>query len=152
MTRVWIEAAINGPWGKTRQPGIPVTASTIIADGVACARAGAAIIHLHAYDERTGQQKDDWRLYAEVIEGIRAQCDAIVYPTIPIAGSSYANGAMTTARDRYAHIEELAKRGLATVSPRPSTTAATPFPTIALASVAGGKTMPSALRKRCMNA
>lgn len=113
MTKVWIEAAINGPWGKARQPGIPVTTSTIIADGIACAKAGAAIIHLHAYDETTGQQKDDWRLYAAVIEGIRAKCDAIVYPTIPIAGSSYANGAMTTARERYAHIEELAKRGLA---------------------------------------
>lgn len=113
MTGVWIEAAINGPWGKARQPGIPVTASAIIADGIACAKAGAAIIHLHAYDEKTGQQKDDWQLYAAVIEGIRAKCDAIVYPTIPIAGASYANGAITSAQERYAHIEELSRRGLA---------------------------------------
>lgn len=112
MTKVWIEAAINGPWGKTRQPGIPISARDIVADGVACARAGAAIVHLHVYDEATGEQKDDWQLYAAVIEGIRSQCDAIVYPTIPIAGSSYANGAMKTAQERYAHLAELAKRGL----------------------------------------
>lgn len=110
--KVWIEAAINGPWGKARQPGIPVSTQDIIADGVASAKAGAAIVHLHVYDEATGQQKDDWQLYAAAIEGIRAQCDAIIYPTIPIAGSSYANGAMKTAQERYEHLEELAKRGL----------------------------------------
>jgi 3-keto-5-aminohexanoate cleavage enzyme len=109
---VWIEAAINGPWGKSRQPGIPVSTKDIVADGIASARAGAAIIHLHVYDEATGQQKDDWQLCAAAIEGIRAQCDAIIYPTIPIAGSSYANGAMKTAQERYEHLEELAKRGI----------------------------------------
>lgn len=113
MAKVWIEAAINGPWGKARQPGIPVSTKDIISDGIAAAKAGAAIVHLHVYDEATGQQRDDWQLYAAVIDGIRAQCDAIVYPTIPIAGSSYANGEMKTARERYEHLEELAKRGLA---------------------------------------
>lgn len=112
MTKVWIEAAINGPWGKQRQPGIPTSTSEIVADGIACAKSGAAIVHLHVYDEASGQQKDDWELYARAIEGIRAQCDAIIYPTIPIAGSSYANGAMKTAAERYAHLEELARRGL----------------------------------------
>lgn len=111
-SKVWIEAAINGPWGKTRQPGIPISTKDIVADGVAAAKAGAAIVHLHVYDEASGQQRDDWQLYASAIEGIRAQCDAIIYPTIPIAGSSYANGAMKTAAERYAHLEELAKRGL----------------------------------------
>ncbi|MBY0532639.1 MAG: 3-keto-5-aminohexanoate cleavage protein [Xanthobacteraceae bacterium] len=110
--KVWIEAAINGPWGKSRQPGIPISTKDIVADGIASAKAGAAIVHLHVYDEATGQQKDDWQLYAAVIEGIRAKCDAIIYPTIPIAGSSYANGTMKTAQERYEHLEELAKRGL----------------------------------------
>jgi 3-keto-5-aminohexanoate cleavage enzyme len=113
MTKVWIEAALNGPWGKERQPEIPVLIKDIVADGIACAKAGAAVIHLHAYDESTGRQKDDWEIYAPIIEGIRAQADCIVYPTIPIAGSSYANGEMKTAAARYAHLEELAKRGLA---------------------------------------
>lgn len=112
MTKVWIEAALNGPWGKERQPGIPVAIKDIIADGIACAEAGAAIIHLHAYDEATGRQKDDWQIYAPIIQGIRAKADVIVYPTIPIAGSGYA-GELKSAKERYAHLEELAKRGLA---------------------------------------
>jgi 3-keto-5-aminohexanoate cleavage enzyme len=111
MPKVWIEAALNGPWGRQRQADIPVSVDEIVADGIASAKAGAAIIHLHAYDENTGRQRDDWQTYARVIEGIRAQCDVIVYPTIPIAGSGFA-GAVTSARERYAHLEELAKRGL----------------------------------------
>jgi uncharacterized protein (DUF849 family) len=111
MPKVWIEVALNGPWGRERQPTIPVSVEAIVADGIAAAKAGAAIVHLHAYDDNTGRQRDDWQTYARIIEGIRAQCDAIVYPTIPIAGSGFA-GALTSARERYSHLEELAKRGL----------------------------------------
>jgi uncharacterized protein (DUF849 family) len=50
MHKVWIEAALNGAWTRARQPGIPDTVEAIIAEGVACARAGATIIHAHAYD------------------------------------------------------------------------------------------------------
>ncbi len=109
MRPVWIEAALNGPWGRERQPGIPVTVEEIVADGIACAAAGAAIIHVHAYDPATGRQDDRWETYARIIEGIHAATGAIVYPTIPLAGSAYA-GAHGAAR--YAHTAELARRGL----------------------------------------
>ena len=91
MNKVWIEAALNGPWGRERQPGIPMTVDEIVADGLAAADAGAAIIHLHAYDPATGRQKDEWETYARIIEGIKAKADVIVYPTIPLAGSDYAS-------------------------------------------------------------
>src|SRR4029077_17905551 len=68
---VWLEAALNGPWGRDLQPGIPVTVAEIIAEGIACAEAGAAIVHIHAYDAATGRQKDDPELYAAIIAGIR---------------------------------------------------------------------------------
>jgi uncharacterized protein (DUF849 family) len=110
--KVWLEAALNGPWTRERQPDIPVMVSEIVADGIACAKAGAAIIHLHAYDEASGRQQDDWQTYARLIEGIREQCDVIVYPTIPIAGSGFAGALSLTAKERYAHLEELAKRKL----------------------------------------
>ncbi len=112
MGKIWIEAAINGAWTRERQPAIPITKDEIIADGVACAKAGAAIIHLHAYDEATGRQKDSYEIYAPLIEGIRAQCDAIVYPTLPITGSGYA-GELRSAQERYRHLEKLAQNGLA---------------------------------------
>ena len=41
-TPIWIEAAINGPWGKERQPGIPISIPDIVADGIAAVQAGAA--------------------------------------------------------------------------------------------------------------
>ena len=109
MSKVWIEAALNGPWGRERQPGIPVTVEEIVADGLAAAKAGAAIVHVHAYDPSTGRQKDEWETYARIIEGIRSKVDVIVYPTIPLAGSDYA---AANAQRRFAHTAELARRGL----------------------------------------
>jgi uncharacterized protein (DUF849 family) len=107
----WIEAALNGPWGRGMQPGIPVAVAEIVADGIACAEAGAAIVHLHAYDEATGRQKDDWQIYARIIDGIRARHDVIVYPTIPLAGGPDASAPMT-AEARFAAVRELARRKL----------------------------------------
>ena len=104
-----IEVALNGPWGRARVPHLPVEPAELIAQGIACAEAGAAVIHLHAYDPATGRQNDDWRIYARLIEGIRARVDAIVYPTIPLAGSGLSEGEQGS---RFAHLEELGRRGL----------------------------------------
>ena len=109
---VWVEVALNGPWGRSLQPGSPITVAEIVAEGVAAAEAGAAIVHFHAYDEASGKQKDDWELYARIIEGLRAKVDVIAYPTIPLAGSGLGALEPTGARERFRHIEELARRGL----------------------------------------
>lgn len=103
--RTWLEVALNGPWGRGRQPGIPVRIEDIIAEGIACAQEGAAIVHVHAYDEASGRQRDDAELYARIIEGIRARADCIVYPTIPFGGEH-------TPSSRFAAVEGLARRGL----------------------------------------
>src|SRR5690349_2838479 len=118
---VWREVALNGPWARERQPLIPVAEDEIIADGIACACAGAAIVHLHAYDVATGRQKDDPAIYARIFEGIRKEADVIVYPTIPLAGFVDAPEAGAAAA-RYAAVEELAAKGLiewAVVDPGP---------------------------------
>jgi uncharacterized protein (DUF849 family) len=111
MAKTWLEAALNGPWTRKNQPRIPVTVDEIVADGIAAAGEGAAIIHVHPYDPGTGRQKDDADIYARIIEGIRAKVDAIVYPTLPsdaVAGSELSGvGAW-----RHAPVEELARRGL----------------------------------------
>ena len=104
MGKTWLEVALNGSWGKGRQPRIPVRVADIVAEGIACASEGAAIIHVHAYDEKTGRQDDRADLYARIIEGIRAKADCIVYPTIPFRPSA--------PEDRFAAVEELARRGL----------------------------------------
>lgn len=109
--KVWVEVALNGPWSRDRQPRMPLTVDELIAEGVACVKAGAAIVHLHAYDPQTGRQNDDPNVYAAVIEGIRAQVDAIVYPTLPFIGGrdAFVAGAVDA---RYAAVEDLARKGL----------------------------------------
>ena len=106
----WIEAAINGPWGPDRQPGSPITVEECIEEGVACVEAGAAIVHVHAFDPETNQQDDDPDAYARIIEGIRDRTDAIVYPTIPTMG--VGGRAEMSPAERYAHQAELGRRGL----------------------------------------
>lgn len=109
--KTWVEVALNGPWSRKTQPNIPVTVNEIVEQGIACVKAGASIVHLHAYDENTGKQKDDADLYARIIEGIRSKVDAIVYPTVPSA-SLGGSGQELSAQQRYAHIEKLGQRGL----------------------------------------
>jgi 3-keto-5-aminohexanoate cleavage enzyme len=108
--KTWLEVALNGAWTRRLQPLIPVAPEEIIAEGIAAVRAGAAIVHLHAYDAESGRQRDDADLYAQIFEGIRAEVDAILYPTIPHIEPS--PDAAERARRRYAAIEALAERGL----------------------------------------
>ena len=104
MGSVWIEVALNGPWGRARQPGAPDDVARIVAEGIACAKAGACIVHVHAYDGG-GPQTFDWQVYARIIEGVRAEIDVPVYPSIPMGGG-------LSPEQRFAHIEALAERGL----------------------------------------
>lgn len=104
--KTWLEVALNGPWGRKAQPGIPIRVADIVAQGIECAREGAAIVHVHAYDESSGRQRDDAELYARIIDGIRAKADCIVYPTIPLGSAGMS------ARERFAAIEALGRRGL----------------------------------------
>jgi 3-keto-5-aminohexanoate cleavage enzyme len=105
--------ALNGPWSRTLQPGIPDTIEAIVAEGIACARAGATIVHTHAYDGG-GPQTFDWQVYARIIEGIRAEIDVPVYPAYPsiLTTSIDASLLVADAAARFAHIEALAARGL----------------------------------------
>ena len=109
--KTWLEVALNGPWGRERQPRAPITVDDIVNEGIACAKAGAAIVHIHAYDEATGRQSDDWQQIARIIGGIRQSVDVIVYPTIPFIGEA-SSPKLLGAAARFTHLDELGKRGL----------------------------------------
>ena len=111
MHKVWIEAALNGPWSRKFQPGIPDTVEAIIAEGVACARAGATIVHLHAYDGG-GPQTYDWQVYARIIEGIRNQIDVPIYPSFAPFMLADVNADVADPAVRFFHVEQLIARGL----------------------------------------
>ncbi len=93
---------MNGAAGQGFQPNIPVTVQSIIEEGVACAKAGAAIVHVHAYDD-SGQGVEDADTYSRIIEGIREQVDVIVYPTLSLFGD---------IEQRFAPVQTLIERGL----------------------------------------
>jgi 3-keto-5-aminohexanoate cleavage enzyme len=116
MRKVWIEAALNGPWSRALQPGIPDTVEAIIAEGITCARAGAAIIHTHAYDGG-GPQTFDWQVYARIIEGIRAKVDVPIYPSFPTSMIGSGTAGIPDAETRFSHVDALASRGLVEFAP-----------------------------------
>lgn len=107
----WLEVAVNGPWSRSRQPNIPLTADEIVNEALACAAEGASIIHFHAYDETTGRQRDDYEIYAPIIERIRAKTDVICYGTLPFAGSVDAPSPLNPAQ-RFSAVDQLVKAGL----------------------------------------
>lgn len=112
MSRIWLEAAVNGPWTRGNQPAIPLSAAEIAADCLACAKAGAAIVHFHPYDTGTGLQVDTTEAYAEVIERVREVDEkVIVYGTLPMAGLPNVSDTMSP-QQRFAHVKGLAERGL----------------------------------------
>ena len=99
---VWLEVALNGAAGQSFQPGIPICEKKIIQEGIACANAGAKIVHLHAYDT-DARPTEDVDVYSRIFEGILAKVDVILYPTLSLEGN---------ADERYSTFITLAERGL----------------------------------------
>ncbi len=78
MNKVIITAALTGAQqGKAANPNLPEQPEEIIAQAVECARAGAGIVHLHARDQ-AGKATAEVKLFRQLVEGIRAQCDVIL--------------------------------------------------------------------------
>jgi uncharacterized protein (DUF849 family) len=97
-----IEAAINGATLKAQNPNVPRSVEEISSCACACIEAGATIVHHHT-DDSIIQARHDASPYREAWTRIRQRHpDAILYPTMGSGGSH------TNAKERYAHIEELA--------------------------------------------
>jgi uncharacterized protein (DUF849 family) len=109
--KTWLEVALNGPWSRAHRAHIPVTVKEIVEQGIACVKAGAAIVHVHACDEGDASRTGDPGSYAQIIEGIRNKVDAIVYPAFPTADFAGQAGG-TPPQRRFAHVEALARRRL----------------------------------------
>ena len=109
--QVCVEVALNGAWTRRVQPRMPITPDEIIAEAVACAEAGASVVHFHAYDAASGEQTTELDVVAGILEGIRARADVIAYPTI-----RYLSNPQQIQPDagqlRNAHVPALAKLGL----------------------------------------
>lgn len=116
---VIITCALTGA-GDTvaRSEHVPVTPEQIADAGIAAARAGAAIVHVHVRDPETGAGSRDVALYREVVERIRASdVDVVVNTTAGMGGdlaldprdpTTFVEGTdLVSGVERLAHVEEL---------------------------------------------
>lgn len=59
-------------------PHLPITPAEIAEGAIEAAKAGAAILHLHARDRKTGQPSQSPDLFKEILPVIRQGCDGII--------------------------------------------------------------------------
>ena len=79
MSKIIVTCAITGSiHTPSMSPHLPVTADQIAGQAIGAARAGAAILHLHARDPATGRPSAALEHYMGFLPRIRAGCDAVV--------------------------------------------------------------------------
>lgn len=79
MDKLIITAALTGAITVPSQSDyLPYRTEDIIADGVACAQAGATSIHIHARNPENGAPSSDPEIVKEIATGIKENSDAVV--------------------------------------------------------------------------
>jgi uncharacterized protein (DUF849 family) len=87
-----VTGAIHTP---TMSPHLPITPAQIAEEAIAAARAGAAIVHLHARDPIDGRPASDPALFRQFLSVIKDRCDAVLNITT-------GGGQNMTVRERVA--------------------------------------------------
>jgi len=85
---VFITCAVTGSGGtQDKSPHVPRSPKEIAESAVAAAKAGAAVVHCHARDPKTGKPARDIAMFREVTERIReAEVDAVLNLTAGMGG------------------------------------------------------------------
>ncbi|TCO72396.1 3-keto-5-aminohexanoate cleavage protein [Rhodovulum euryhalinum] len=79
MSKIIITCALTGSiHTPSMSPHLPVTPDQIVAQGLAAARAGAAILHLHARDPANGRPSADPGHFMAFLPRLKAGCDAVL--------------------------------------------------------------------------
>ena len=117
--KVIITCALTGA-GDTvgRSEHVPVTPEQIAESGIAAARAGATVVHVHVRDPQTGKGSRDVAYYSEAVERIRASgVDVIVNTTAGMGGdlvldpqdpTTFVEGTdLVTGAERLKHVREV---------------------------------------------
>src|SRR5262245_3437953 len=103
---VVIEVGLNEAATRDENPWVPISPEEIAADALRCAEAGASIVHFHARDPDTGEQRlDDTDLYRAAVKAVRAAgCDVLLYPSYP----PFLSGRGDPLVERFGHVLALA--------------------------------------------
>jgi 3-keto-5-aminohexanoate cleavage enzyme len=100
VKKLIIEARINEMAKKGDNPNVAYTPEEIAADAIACAEAGAAVVHFHARNP-DGSESSRVEDYRAAVTAIRARSDVLIHTTL-----GRFQGA--AADERLSHIEALA--------------------------------------------
>lgn len=119
-TESFITCAVTGSGDSTGiSDKVPVTPEQIAEAALEAARAGAAVVHIHVRDPKTGKGARAPHLYREVVERIRAsKVDVVINLTTGMGGDLVLNGVeeplppiagtdMAGATERLEHVAEL---------------------------------------------
>ncbi len=114
-----ITCALTGGFDTVdRNPAVPVSPEQIARSALDAANAGAAIVHIHVRDPKTGKPSMAMELYEETVARIRGQNTEIAINLTSGAGARFIPGAndpqlaatgstLTTPAVRMRHIENL---------------------------------------------
>ena len=92
MEKLIITAALTGNITlPTQTPHLPLTPQQIIDEAVRAANAGAASVHIHGRDPKTGKPTTDPEVYREIATGIKQRSNVIV--CITTGGTAYMSAA-----------------------------------------------------------
>lgn len=117
---VFITCAVTGSGGtQDRSPHVPRSPEQIADSAIAAAKAGAAVVHCHVRDPKTGAPSRDKGLFREVTDRIRdAEVDVVLNLTAGMGGDlvfgdvenpldlNSAGTDMAGATERVAHVAE----------------------------------------------
>jgi len=79
MDKVIITVAVTGSVPTREQhPRLPITPAEIADAAYECFNEGAAIVHIHVRDPKTGKRSMALEHYTEVVERLRAKCPMII--------------------------------------------------------------------------
>jgi 3-keto-5-aminohexanoate cleavage enzyme len=107
---VIIEVALNEAAGRAPNPHVPYGPKECADDALRCHNAGAAVVHWHARDPQTGEQRlGDAALYGQTLDRI-ASSGILGYPSYPIDAAISHDG-------RLAHVWELRNRHALELAP-----------------------------------
>ncbi|MBP9952422.1 MAG: 3-keto-5-aminohexanoate cleavage protein [Cypionkella sp.] len=82
MSKIIISCAITGSiHTPSMSPHLPITGLEIAASAIGAAKAGAAILHLHARDPANGRPSSDPAHWAGFLPAIRSGCNGVVNMT-----------------------------------------------------------------------
>jgi len=79
MDKLIITAAVIGSAPtRAQNPSVPYTPEEIAEEALRCWRAGAAVVHVHVRDPKTGAPAFEREYFSEIVERIRAAGDMLI--------------------------------------------------------------------------